>query len=363
MSNEEDTYTFVVEWFDSVADLTRKYNLTYWPKDGSLSMYDLTKNRLFLKRVVNKDVSFPNDLYIGKTIVVYSRQLKVVGYSDKFTQSKFQAISNAYNVLFMDFKSFTRFVAQLNTHKSPFHFKSIRSVTANRHLQQMLGLQKENGMLILCEFVGSTHIESALKECKNQDFNARICDESKDEALLTSIAQSDSSANLSPSAVSSLCVIKPHALPSAPSIMEDILSEGFHITAVTTKKVTLSEAKDFYEVYNGVVKEYSYLIEQLLAGSVIALQIECNSDNKENAQNKQQSQSAVSGDMDAAIANSTFNEFREFVGPKDPEIAKYIRPHTLRAKYGADRVQNGVHCTDLQEDGVLESRFFFQIVQ
>jgi len=357
MSNEEDTYTFVVEWFDSVADLTRKYNLTYWPTDGSLSMYDIAKNRLFLKRVVNKDVSFPNDLYIGKTIVVYSRQLKVVGYSDKFTQNKFQAISNSYRVLFMDFKSFTRFVAQMNTHKAPFHFKSIRSVVANRQIQQSLGIQKEKETLILCEFVGSTHIESAYRECTNQDFNARFCDEAKDEALLKAIAQCENSANLSSSVVSSLCVIKPHALSSAPSIIEDILNEGFHITAVTTKKLTLSEAKDFYEVYNGVVKEYSYLVEQLLAGSVIALQIECNSDNnKENAQVQQ-------GDMDAAIANSTFHEFREFVGPKDPEIAKYIRPHTLRAKYGFDRVQNGVHCTDLQEDGILEARFFFQIVQ
>merc|ERR1712176_79195 len=83
-------------------------------------------------------------------------------------------------------------------------------------------------------------------------------------------------------------------------------SEGFHITAVTTKKLTLSEAKDFYEVYNGVVKEYSYLIEQLLAGSVIALQIECNSDNKENAPNKQQPQSAASSDAEMdSTAHST----------------------------------------------------------
>lgn len=359
MSNEEDTYTFVVEWFDSVADLTRKYNLTYWPKDGSLSMYDIAKNRLFLKRVVNKDVSFPTDLYIGKTIVVYARQLKVVGYSDKFTQDKFKAISNSYHVLFMDFKSFTRFVAQMHTYKSPFHFRSIRSVIANPHLQQSLGIQKEKEVLIMCEFVGSSHIESAYRECQNQEFNARICDEAKDEELMEVILQSESSANLSPSAVSSLCVIKPHALPSAPSIIEDILSEGFHITAVTTKKLTLSEAKEFYEVYNGVVKEYSYLVEQLLAGSVIALQIECNRDNHKEKENAQDNK----GDMDAAIANSTFHEFREFVGPKDPEIAKYIRPHTLRAKYGVDRVQNGVHCTDLQEDGILESKFFFQIVQ
>ena len=32
------------------------------------------------------------------------------------------------------------------------------------------------------------------------------------------------------------------------------------------------------------------------------------------------------------------NKFREFCGPHDPEIARVLRPTTLRAKYGVDRV-------------------------
>jgi nucleoside-diphosphate kinase len=48
--------------------------------------------------------------------------------------------------------------------------------------------------------------------------------------------------------------------------------------------------------------------------------------------------------------------FREMVGPSDPEIAKYLRPDTIRAKFGLDRVRNAVHCTDLPEDGVIEVR-------
>ena len=55
--------------------------------------------------------------------------------------------------------------------------------------------------------------------------------------------------------------------------------------------------------------------------------------------------------------------FRELCGPMDPEIAKNLRPNTLRARYGSDRVKNAVHCTDLPEDGVLESQYFFQIQQ
>jgi len=31
-----------------------------------------------------------------------------------------------------------------------------------------------------------------------------------------------------------------------------------------------------------------------------------------------------------------------------------LRPNTIRAKFGIDRVKNAVHCTDLSEDGILE---------
>jgi len=38
------------------------------------------------------------------------------------------------------------------------------------------------------------------------------------------------------------------------------------------------------------------------------------------------------------------------------EVARHLRPASLRALYGDDRVKNGVHCTDLPEDGLLEVR-------
>ena len=56
-------------------------------------------------------------------------------------------------------------------------------------------------------------------------------------------------------------------------------------------------------------------------------------------------------------------ELRKLVGPHDPEIAKNLRPNSLRAKYGIDRIRNAVHCTDLDEDGVLECEYFFSLLQ
>jgi len=53
--------------------------------------------------------------------------------------------------------------------------------------------------------------------------------------------------------------------------------------------------------------------------------------------------------------------FRELCGPMDPEIAKNLRPNTIRAKFGHSRCINAVHCSDLEEDGALEVEYFFSI--
>ena len=44
------------------------------------------------------------------------------------------------------------------------------------------------------------------------------------------------------------------------------------------------------------------------------------------------------------------------------EIARHIRPRTLRALYGKDKVKNAVHCTDLAEDSTLEVRESFACI-
>ena len=53
---------------------------------------------------------------------------------------------------------------------------------------------------------------------------------------------------------------------------------------------------------------------------------------------------------------------REFCGPADPEIARVLRPRSLRAQFGKNKVQNAIHYTDLPEDGELESNYFFNIL-
>ncbi len=95
-------------------------------------------------------------------------------------------------------------------------------------------------------------------------------------------------------------------------------------------------AEEFLEIYRGVLPEYIPVTEQMTTGPCIVLEIR-----QENA--------VVS--------------FRELCGPIDSEIAKSLRPKSLRARFGVDRIKNAIHCTDLPEDGVIECEYFFKIQQ
>ncbi|KAG0712232.1 Nucleoside diphosphate kinase 7 [Chionoecetes opilio] len=73
------------------------------------------------------------------------------------------------------------------------------------------------------------------------------------------------------------------------------------------------------------------MVQQLMAGPLVAVEVT----------------SSIHGAQ-------TPVKFRELVGPSDPEVARELRPNSLRARFGEDIVKNGVHCSDLPDDGPLE---------
>ena len=53
-------------------------------------MFDIKNKKIFLRRCEYPQVS-PSDLFIGATVTIYSRQLRVAEYGDLFTKKKFEA--------------------------------------------------------------------------------------------------------------------------------------------------------------------------------------------------------------------------------------------------------------------------------
>lgn len=133
-----------------------------------------------------------------------------------------------------------------------------------------------------------------------------------------------------------LCIVRPHAfVSSGGEIVNRILAEGFEISAMCLWHLDKAGAEEFLEAYKGVLPEWHDMVSQLCSGACLVLEIR----------------------QEEAV-----NSFRKLVGPHDPEVAKHLRPNTLRAEFGHDRVRNAVHCTDLPEDGLLEVEYFFNIL-
>ena len=62
-------------------------------------------------------------------------------------------------------------------------------------------------------------------------------------------------------------------------------------------------------------------------------------------------------------AENAVEVFRETAGPWDIDMAKALRPDSLRAKYGHDKIRSAVHCTDVPHDAQLECEYCFVIMQ
>lgn len=136
----------------------------------------------------------------------------------------------------------------------------------------------------------------------------------------------------------SAVVIKPHAVAAhaAGPILDALLAAGFEVSALRSIVLSRKDVTDYLEAYRGVYPEYEHWVAELSSGPAIVAEVR-------------------GEDVVPAV--------RELAGPFDPEIARALRPTTLRAKFGDTAVRNALHVTDLERDGPLECKFFFRILE
>ena len=137
-------------------------------------------------------------------------------------------------------------------------------------------------------------------------------------------------------------MIKPHLLlenkmGSVLTELQGRLNSDSEICSAQMFSMNKQCTEEFLEVYKGVLPNYSDMISEFCNSPCLAL--------------------AIRG------RPNIVDELREIAGPYDPQIAKHIRTKSLRAIYGKNIVQNGIHVTDLEEDGPLECEYFFDILQ
>ncbi|ROT82162.1 nucleoside diphosphate kinase homolog 7 isoform X1 [Penaeus vannamei] len=378
----ETRYLFHTEWYDPVSATVRKFLLSFFPRDNAVEMYDLRSQRLFLKRLAIEGLD-EKDFYLGNTIVVLSRQLKITEYADSTTreiisskrQRTFAMVkpdavhrlgevidviqSRNFEVSQMKMVQLTRAQAGLfyREHEGRPFFEPLLDYVTSGPVVAM-ELITTNAVQRWRETLGPTDAELARREApdtirakfgKDKQSNAAHGSDS-DVAATREIEFFFPSSKVHDIMVpqttarflnNTCCIIKPHAIAEGNmgSILKAIKDEGFEVSALQMFRMDKIQAEEFLEVYKGVVSEYPGMLQQLISGPSVAIEIT------------------------SIHAGQTPVKFREFVGPADPIVAKELRPNSLRARFGENTVKNALHCSDLPDDGPLEVEYFFKILQ
>ena len=369
----DERYAFIAEWYDPNASLIRRYQLLFYPGDSSVEMFDIKNRRLFLKRSKCEHLNLKN-LFIGAIVNIHSRQLTIIDYGDEFTTKKLKekkektlgiikpdCLSKLGDIF--DRVMSERFIicqakmVQLSPKEAgefyvehegkPFYERLINFMTSGPIVA--FEITGEEAVTKWREIIGPTDSAVARQDAPRSiraqfgtDTTRNACHgsdspESSKREIEFFFGPKSRRKNTARFGDCTLGIIKPHAVMDGLTgkIIKEITAAGLQVTALQLHYMEKANADEFYEVYKGVVAEYNSMVEELTSGPCIAMEIS------------------------GSNAHATF---RELVGPVDPEIARHLRPHTLRAKFGQDKLRNAIHCTDLPDDNILEVEYFFKIL-
>uniref|UniRef100_A0A3B3RQ08 Nucleoside diphosphate kinase homolog 7 n=2 Tax=Paramormyrops kingsleyae TaxID=1676925 RepID=A0A3B3RQ08_9TELE len=371
----EERFAFLTEWYDPSAALLRRYQLLFYPKDGSVEMFDVKNQRTFLRRTRYEELR-QEDLFVGNRVNIFSRQLNLIGYGDQYTANKLGSkkertlamvkpdaltrigdiIQTIYdrNLILTKAKmtklSWEQAADFYAEHQSKSFFNNLLQFITSGPVIAM-DIMGDEAVSTWRELLGPTDSDTARREA-TQSLRARFGTDGTQNAGHGSDSLASAARELEfffPSTVGrgppntakctdcTCCIIKPHAISEALTgkILNSINQAGFEISALQMFSMDRANAEEFFEVYKGVVAEYPSMVSELCSGPCMALEIH---------------------------GAEAPRRFRDFCGPADPDIARHLRPATLRALYGKNKMQNAVHCTDLPEDGILEAQYFFKIL-
>ncbi|KAJ7560338.1 hypothetical protein O6H91_04G125100 [Diphasiastrum complanatum] len=373
MSSDGVRYCFIVKWLDPQTCLVWRYQLFYYTGDNSIEMYEIKNQRIFLKRVSHPEVHLEH-LYLGASVTLYSRQLVIEDYGDEFTRKHLQNLQETTLALIKP-DAIQQMGQIINSvHCNGFVIKQLRmcqlttqdaqtfyKAHSGKPFYGALTTFMSSGPCVAMELVAEDAIKrwrlllgptctekakviapSSLRAQFGTDGTKNACHGSDStETAKLELAFFFVDRTLGSCARMrncTLCIIKPHALlEGSMGAILDLILQNFDITAMELLTFSRTNATDFYEIYKGVCSDYHAMVHELASGPFLACEV-CNK----------------KGDTNPVEV------VRELCGPIDPQVCKMLRPDTIRAQFGTNKVKNAIHCTDLPEDGVLESQFIFK---
>jgi len=312
--------------------------------------FDMKTKRLFLKRIEYLQLS-AQDFFIGALVNINSRQMKILAFGNDYTREAYSSFMETtlamikpdgvknmgaiIDAIYEDGFKITRLkmvrLTQVEAEQfyavhegKPFFNSLVAYMTSGKIVA--LELSANDAISKWRALIGPTNCEEARIEAPNsirarfgtdKTRNAVHGSDSKLNAKIESNFFFDGSVAFQDIAEYNNCtlgIIKPHAVSGgvAGEIIQRIQREGFEISAIQMFTVDQANACDFFEVYKNVVPEYQGMVEALILGPCIAMNIRA--------------------------PQNALESFRAVCGPSDPELARILRPTTLRALYGDNKV-------------------------
>eukprot|EP00347_Sterkiella_histriomuscorum_P017719 403348257 len=380
MANSDDSFAFMAEWYDKLACIEKPFRFIFYPVDNSLEIIDLKSRKQHLKRI-RMDAVKLEDLYIGNSLDIYGRRFKIIEFADQVTKDllfskkertfvmikpdAYTNIGKIIDIILQNGFQINRLqMLRMNDEMIQLLYPEQSLKAYFRELQRFLSSDVSVGI----ELVGENSIErmkilagqsnplgslgsagpgsgdQTIRNLFGQDSvkNAiHIASDSQRYKAEMDIFFNEKYKHCQPAILNncSLLLIKPHCVQSgqAGKIIDRILEEGFEISAMQTFFLDRATAEEFFELYKGVVPDYSQVIDQMVSGPTIALEV--------RQDNVVQGLKAVCGCYDPLIGLQKNEQ------------------NTIRQIFGIDKIRNAVHCTDVKEEGVLECEYFFVLMQ
>ena len=327
--------------------LKKQYMLKYYVESHMCEMVDLRTKKLFLKKSSAGPKLSKRDFFVGGKIFLYSRELDIVDYGDGATRAKLhQALETCACILPASLtKDWGTIISRCEA--EGMVLKRARTLYLDAATAANVGALTSDGaaalagtVSLLLVFGCADGIQKMLALCDNAVSELGVA-----PPLVATSADAVAKlvglcAATSPTATLDNCtcaVIKPHAVKSGVigNIVDQIVQQGYELSAMETFAFTKAQAHEFLEVYKEVIPDYDAHVVELCAGLSVGMELR---------------------------AESAVETFRQTVGPWDVQMAKELRPTTLRGKYGEDAVRSAVHCTDLPTDGVQECEYLFKFM-
>jgi nucleoside-diphosphate kinase len=348
-----DCYNFTCAYHDAHAELTRKYQMMVFVRSSvnEIELTDLKTRKLFLRRTPFPSISSLSEFFIGAKIMVYSRQMEIVGFGDPHTERRFSTATSFACLVGSETTLSTAFMnalSGLSLKKVKLLTGTDREMASSRYFPSRVLSPSDRIVALEVSSRGDTgNVRVKLAESAARRWpdlyvppDAAASEAGKDGCFGSGRGTQEYAFDTRPDSDATLMLVKPHAIREGHlgSVVKRCVEDGFNIEALESFELNKTQSAEFLEVYKGVSPVFIDAVNELCSGPCVAM--------------------ALRRDGCGAVAAA-----RALAGPHEYKYAAELRANTLRALFGRNDVENAVHTTDLAEDAGLELEYFFSILQ